>query len=228
MSVPKSAPLTFARAGAERHCGAVTEHLATLRAALEDQPEDRAGIRFAGRPSLRPLLSPTGAVGSVAAGVLGPNCKPVRAILFDKTRTTNWSLGWHQDRTICVRDRVEVPGFGPWTLKGGLHHVAPPFDLLSRMVTLRVHLDDVPAANAPLMIAPGSHLAGRVSVSLIPELVRRYGIAVCIAQAGDVWLYATPIIHASPSAADPARRRVLQIDYAAEPLPPPLEWLGVR
>jgi hypothetical protein len=30
------------------------------------------------------------------------------------------------------------------------------------MVTLRIHLDDTPAANAPLLIAPGSHALGKV------------------------------------------------------------------
>jgi len=68
----------------------------------------------------------------------------VRAILFDKNAKTNWSLAWHQDRTICVKQRIEVDGYGPWTTKGRMQHVAPPFDLLARMLTLRVHLDDVP------------------------------------------------------------------------------------
>ena len=31
------------------------------------------------------------------------------------------------------------------------------------MVTLRVHLDPVPATNAPLLIAPGSHKLGRIA-----------------------------------------------------------------
>jgi hypothetical protein len=34
--------------------------------------------------------------------------------------------------------------------------LAPPFDLLAGMVTLRLHLDPVPATNARLLIAPGS------------------------------------------------------------------------
>jgi hypothetical protein len=86
----------------------------------------------------------------------------VRAILLDKTDATNWALAWHQDRTIYVRERVEARAPGPWTTKSGMLHAAPPFDLLSRIVTLRVQLDDVPATNAPLLIAPGSHRHGRV------------------------------------------------------------------
>jgi len=54
-------------------------------------------------------------VGSLAAAFLGNHCRPVRAILFDKTADTNWSPAWHQDRTICVKQRIDVEGFGAWT-----------------------------------------------------------------------------------------------------------------
>jgi ectoine hydroxylase-related dioxygenase (phytanoyl-CoA dioxygenase family) len=147
--------------------------------------------------------------------------------LFNKSTEANWSLAWHQDRTICVKEKREAPGFGPWTVKSGMVHVAPPFRLLARMVTLRAHLDDVPATNAPLLVAPSSHTYGRIAVSDVEEVVRRCGTATCIANAGDVWLYATLILHASEAASAPASRRVLQVDYAAEELPYGLEWLGV-
>jgi ectoine hydroxylase-related dioxygenase (phytanoyl-CoA dioxygenase family) len=106
-------------------------------------------------------------------------------------------------------------------------HVAPPFEILASMVTLRVHLDDVPHSNAPLLIAPGSHVLGRVPVEGIDAAVRKCGIRVCWAQAGDIWLYSTPILHASDAATCPARRRVLQVDYAARDLPGGLQWSGV-
>lgn len=84
--------------------------------------------------------------------------------------------------------RIDVPGFGPWTLKGGVVHVEPPVEVLAAMVTLRVHLDPVPASNAPLRIAPGSHRLGRIRARAIDEAVRRCGVAQCLAEAGDVWL----------------------------------------
>lgn len=190
-------------------------------------PADNAGIRIRGVAELTPFLASHGSIGSIAAATLGPRSRPVRAVLFDKTAGTNWSLAWHQDRTICVMRRNEVQGFGPWTTKRGMQHVAPPFELLSRMVTLRVHLDNVPATNAPLLIAPGSHKYGRVPVDGIEAVVRQCGTYTCLADAGDVWAYATPILHASEAAAMPDRRRVLQLDFAAEELPDALEWLGV-
>ena len=112
-------------------------------------------------------------------------------------------------------------------MKAGLLHVAPPLELLARMVTLRVHLDPVAIDNAPLLIAPGSHHAGRVAEEDIDTLVAACGIATCLANRGDIWLYATPILHASNAAVLPKRRRVLQIDYAAEDLPAGLTWLGI-
>jgi len=95
------------------------------------------------------------------------------------------------------------------------------------MVTLRAHLDDVPSGNAPLLVAPGSHAFGRIAVEDVDRVVKQCGAMTCLAEAGDIWLYATPILHASEAATAPASRRVLQVDYAAETLPHGLEWLGV-
>lgn len=201
--------------------------LPVIEAALAEVPPDRAGVRITGNAALAALLVADGAIGSIAATILGPNARPVRAVLFDKSEATNWALGWHQDRTICVRVRIDTDGFGPWTVKAGRHHVEPPFALLAGMVTLRVHLDPVGAGNAPLLVAPGSHRAGRVPVDTIPAVVRDHGVRACLAAAGDVWLYATPILHASDAAVQPTRRRVLQVDFSAASLPNGLAWLGV-
>lgn len=106
-------------------------------------------------------------------------------------------------------------------------HVEPPFDLLAKMLTLSVHLDPVPITNAPLLVAPGSHHRGRIPTSEIPDVVRECGVIPCLADVGDIWLYATPILHASEAAVEPLHRRVLQVDYALGQLPGGLEWLGV-
>ncbi len=221
------AALRFATDGAERFDRAVAAELPTIEAALAEIPPNRAGVRIVGNAALASLLDTDGGVGAIAAGVLGERCRPVRAVLFDKSEATNWALGWHQDRTVCVRDRIDTPGFGPWTVKAGLHHVEPPFALLADMVTLRVHLDPVGTDNAPLLIAPGSHRAGRVPVDAVAAVVQEHGIATCLAEPGDVWCYATPILHASDAAVRPIRRRVLQVDFSAARLPNGLEWLGV-
>lgn len=204
-----------------------TTMLALIESALATQPNDQPGLRLASLPALADLLAPSGAIGRYAAAYQGNATRPVRAVLFDKSATTNWALGWHQDRTIAVRTRIDTPGFGPWTIKSGIQHVAPPQSLLDRMVTLRIHLDPVDAGNAPLLIAPGSHRHGRIAESDVAAHVARHGIHACLAARGDIWLYATPILHASNAATHPRNRRVLQLDYSADPLPGGMEWLGV-
>lgn len=197
-----------------------------MLAAVADLPTDVAGVRLTGIPALRPVVAASGAMGQIAVGLIGETARPVRAVLFDKTEIANWSLAWHQDRTIVVRERLETPGYGPWSTKAGLIHVAPPFDLLRGMTTLRLHLDDVDEDNAPLLVSPGSH-GGHVPERDIPGVIEVCGVAACLANVGDVWAYATPILHASKAAALPRRRRVLQVDYAVRALDGDLRWLGV-
>src|SRR5262245_25806598 len=63
---------------------------------------------------------------------------PVRALFFDKTEAANWRVPWHQDLTIAVARRIEIDGFGPWSIKAGVPHVQPPAAILEKMVTVRV------------------------------------------------------------------------------------------
>jgi hypothetical protein len=218
----------FAERGALRISAALDPRSpAELVNAVADRQPGQAGVRLQGIPALRSFLTPSGPVGRLAAAVLGEATRAVRAVFFDKTAASNWSVPWHQDRTIVVARRLDVAGFGPWTVKSGLLHVAPPYDVLAGMVTLRLHLDAVPATNAPLLVAPGSHRLGRIAEADVRAVVQRCGTMVCSAEAGDVWLYATPILHASDTAAAPAHRRVLQVDFARYELPGGLQWLGV-
>lgn len=227
MSSPH-AQLELARDGAELAPAALDRvTLAALERVLVGQPRDVAGVRLFSVDGLSSFLAADGPIGSLAAQRLGPTARPVRAILFDKTPSANWSLAWHQDRVVAVRERIEVDGFGPWTRKHGALHVAPPFEVLASMLTLRVHLDAVPQNNAPLLIAPGSHRLGRVPEADVPGVVSKRGVVICLADAGDVWAYATPILHASARASAATHRRVLQVDYAPEDLPGGLQWLGV-
>jgi hypothetical protein len=214
--------------GTAHHPGAALPLLPALEQVLAACPPDRAGLRLHGVSGLAALLAPDTPIGARAAAALGPAARPVRAVLFDKTPGTSWALGWHQDRTVAVRARHDVAGYGPWSVKAGIQHVEPPFAVIDAMVTLRIHLDPVPADNAPLLIAPGSHRLGRVAEADLPAAVARCGTTACLADSGDVWTYATAIIHAAAASAAPhAHRRVLQVDYAAARLAPPLDWLGV-
>ncbi|SRR5260221_639749 len=187
----------------------------------------KPGIRLYQSAAVSEVLSRSGKVSTLVHGFLGTLARPVRAVMFDKSPDTNWALGWHQDRTICVRERIDVAGYGPWTVKARSLHVEPPFAIIRQMITLRLHLDDVDHDNVPLLIAPGSHHIGRIPAPEIDATVIQLGSRPCLAKAGDVWAYSTGILHASDKATRPRRRRVLQVDFSAENLPGGLEWLGI-
>lgn len=169
------------------------------------------------------------ALDEVLAALVGivdpllPGARAVRALWFDKTPAANWLVPWHQDRTIAVGKRSDVPGYGPWSVKQGTCYVEPPFALLAAMLTVRLHIDDCPAGNAPLEVAVGSHLE-RVAADAVAARAKLFPQRLCFAAAGDLWLYRTPILHRSARAATPGRRRVLQMDFCADVLPAGLQW----
>lgn len=222
------AELVFDKDGAQLFPQVLDEaNCVRLEAAFAELPTNVPGVRIGDGFELAPFLDSAGPIGAIAATALGSAARPVRAILFDKTAARNWALGWHQDRTIVVTERIDADEFGPWTIKAGLIQVEPPFAILEHMVTVRVHLDTVDGSNAPLRVIPGSHRLGRLREVEIERLVASTGERLCLAERGDVWLYSTPIVHASLAADPPRRRRVLQVDYSADAAPGPLTWRGV-
>jgi ectoine hydroxylase-related dioxygenase (phytanoyl-CoA dioxygenase family) len=164
----------------------------------------------------------------VVETILGPGSFAVRGLFFDRTPTANWNLPWHQDVTIAVKQKLEVPGFGPWTLKAGTPHVHAPAELLARMITVRLHLDDCGPENGPMRVLPGSHAEGRLTPSEVGRWTSeasRKAIS-CVVQAGGAFIMSPLLLHASAAATAPGHRRVIHLEYAAEQLPGGLEWFS--
>ena len=160
--------------------------------------------------------------------VVGEDAVPVRGILFDKTESSNWKVPWHQDLTIAVAEKVETNGFGPWSMKAGVHHVQPPASILENMLSVRIHLDHCPAENGALRVVPGSHNAGRLSEADAARFGAEGPVAMCIAKAGDVVLMRPLLVHASSASEAATHRRVIHLDYASGKLPNRLRWLHQR
>ena len=162
----------------------------------------------------------------IATHCLDPDAFVVRGLFFDKTPTANWNLPWHQDLTIAVLERREIPGFGPWTHKGGINHVHAPADLLARMVTIRIHLDDCGSANGPMRVLPGSHTSGKLDPASIATWSShaRQPAVDCLVPAGGAVVMRPLLLHASASGTVPGHRRVIHLEYAAENLPVGLQW----
>lgn len=160
--------------------------------------------------------------------LIKPHCEnepfPVRAIGFDKSPSANWLVAWHQDLTIAVRERTDVDGFGPWSEKSGIPHVQPPAELLARMITVRIHLDDANEGNGALRVLPGSHNQGRLNAETIREMRTTIPEHLCAAKTGDVLLMRPMILHASIRSTVPAHRRILHIEFADVALPGGLKW----
>ncbi len=200
--------------------------------ALELTPE-RAGIRniLALSPSVE-LLARSGEIRSLVAPILGDTARLVRGIFFDKQPTANWKVPWHQDVTIAVKNRLELPDYHPWSLKGGIPHVRPPVTILEQMLTVRLHLDRTDEANGALRVVPGSHRHGRLTnleIAARLETIRESSkqldpATTCSCNPGSILLMRPLLLHASSIAIAPTHRRVIHLEYAGCDLPPGLEW----
>jgi hypothetical protein len=177
-----------------------------------------------GKPGERlPELTKLADVDAIAANLL-PGARPVRVIAFNKTESNNWTLPWHQDRVVALRERIETPGFTNWTNKGGIWHAEPPVALLERMLFARVHLDPADIENGCLQLALGTHMRGRIAAADAATIANAAPIENCVARRGDVLFAKALILHRSSPSRTSAGRRAIRIDYCAEDLPSPLGW----
>jgi ectoine hydroxylase-related dioxygenase (phytanoyl-CoA dioxygenase family) len=189
---------------------------------------ERGGETYGARNLLGfPLIRATAALPSVAScllPILGEGFRAVRGLFFDKTLGANWPVAWHQDLSLAIRQRHDLAGWSNWSVKGGVPHVQPPPDILARMVTLRLHLDDCPADHGALRVLPGSHRHGLLPRDAAAILARERATTIP-ARAGDGLLMKPLLLHASSPAQTPSHRRVLHLEFSPEGLlPAPLQW----
>ena len=148
----------------------------------------------------------------------------VRVIVFDKTPAKNWLVTWHQDKTISVSGKADVPNWGPWSLKDGVNHVQPSLQVLKDMVTFRIHLDDANESNGCLKVIPKSHNLGILSKETQDRIVRESDDFVCSAKSGDLLVMRPHLLHSSSKGTAPSHRRIVHIEYSSFKLPMGLAW----
>lgn len=186
---------------------------------------ERGGVRnVLSKSPLCSDLASSAALRSVAQEVLGCEARPTKLTVFDKTPRANWNVPWHQDLTITVRERLDLPGYGPWSVKDGLAHVQPPVEILENTLAIRLHLDDTPTLNGALRVLAGTHTLGRLSRSEVAKLSDGLEATECPVPAGGAMLMSPLLLHASSRATSPCRRRVLHFEYSAAALPEGLDW----
>jgi hypothetical protein len=203
--------------------------VASLREACESLLTGEHGPR----PGVRRVLARSPSVGAIlrdspiptlARRTAGDQARIVRSILFDKTAQTNWLVPWHQDASIALRERLDVEGFGPWSVKDGEVHCQPPVAILDGVLVLRIHLDAVGPDNGPLRVVPGSHLHGLLRQADLDRAVSESHHIECCTGTGGVVLMRPHSVHSSPKATRPSRRRVLHLEWSASELPVGLVW----
>jgi ectoine hydroxylase-related dioxygenase (phytanoyl-CoA dioxygenase family) len=207
--------------------GSLQQALASTR--IDQGESQRAGKAFGIRNLLNvvPLtrdLANGDACRSLVEPVLGSAARVVRGIYFDKHQDANWKVAWHQDLTIAVQQRIEVAGYGPWSIKAGLHHVQPPVSILENMITVRVHLDHTDEANGALRVVPGTHQHGRLDPEQIEYWKQRQSPFTCLVKRGGALVMRPLLLHSSLAAINPRHRRVLHFEYSATDLPSGLRW----
>ena len=168
-------------------------------------------------------LARSSVVRGLIEPVLGSGCFAVRGILFNKTEEANWKVVWHQDCVIAVAEGNEIPGWAPWSIKAGTNHVRSSSDIVSRMLAIRIHLDECGADNSPLRVIPSSHKHGCLSDKQIQEWAKDAAVT-CTASRGDAILMRPLLLHSSPSTRVPYSRRVVHLEFAADQLPNGTDW----
>ena len=150
----------------------------------------------------------------IASTFIGPSAVPYRATLFDKSPARNWLVTWHQDTALPLKERLDAPGWGPWSVKSGITYVHAPATALSRIVALRLHFDDSRDDNGPLRVLPGTHALGLLSDAEIDRTVQTVSPVDCLVDLGGIVAMRPLILHASSKAESERPRRVLHIEYA--------------
>ena len=150
----------------------------------------------------------------MARHALDGDAVPYRATLFEKSGAANWLVVWHQDTALPLRYRFDREGWGPWSQKAGVLYAHAPAWALSRVVALRLHLDESSAHNGPLRIIPGTHTSGVMNDADIFQLARDRQLVDCVVPRGGVMAMSPLLVHSSGKQQSDAPRRVLHIEYA--------------
>ena len=192
--------------------------MASMIDTLEKSPihRGRAGARNVLRIPAINALARDPQLMQFAIETLGANAFPFRATLFDKSSNSNWLVVWHQDTALPIRERIDVPGWGPWSMKERVVCAHAPAAALEQVLAIRVHLDHSTSENGPLRVVPGTHKSGVLTDDAIHDLASTRPSIECSVAAGGVLLMSPLLVHASSKAKAGAKpRRVLHFEYAS-------------
>jgi len=175
----------------------------------------RAGVRHALAYSAVADFVRREEIMGMAREILGPGALPFRASLFEKSPEANWLVAWHQDTALPLREWSNDPDWGPWSAKQDVLYAHAPAAALSRVLALRIHLDDSASQNGPLRVLPATHTLGVLTGDRIRQLASEIPAVECPVPQGGVLAMRPLLLHASSKSRSNAPRRVLHVEFAA-------------
>jgi len=107
----------------------------------------------------------------------------------------NWFVAWHKDLAISGEKKIELPGFGHWTIKQDQYAVQPPVSILDLKGVYK-----------------------RVTEESANEE------EICRVKAGSILIMRPLLQHASNRTTSGRRRRIIHIEFSNVKLPMGLEW----
>ncbi|MDO3626328.1 phytanoyl-CoA dioxygenase family protein [Mucilaginibacter sp. BT774] len=170
---------------------------------------------------VKPIIF-NGKLEQLIENIFGSGYFVVKSIYFDKPERSNWFVTWHQDLTISVDKKVDLPGYTSWTSKHNQFAVQPPIEILEDNFTIRIHLDDTNEDNGALKVLPGSHLKSIYRPENIDWSIENE--AVCNVKRGGVMIMRPLLMHASDRTVNEQKRRVMHIEFSRAELSGEISW----
>lgn len=184
---------------------------------------NQVGERIGWSKALADIFQPTSSIMRCAQEVM-QMCRPVRLVAFNKTNSMNWSLPWHQDRVIAVKDKSNVDGYKHWSKKEGVWNCEPPMEILEKIMFARVHISDSDEKNGALKLAKNSHAFGYIPSQNAEDIAASSEIEVCSAKRGDIIFVKGLTLHKSEMSLSSSPRKAIRVDFTNSLLPSSLDW----
>ncbi|QDW28012.1 phytanoyl-CoA dioxygenase family protein [Pedobacter sp. KBS0701] len=159
---------------------------------------------------------------SIKREIFGRDYFLVKSIYFDKPETSNWFVSYHQDLTISVDQKIEIPGFEPYIRKHDQFAVQPPLNILESNFTIRIHLDDTNEENGALKVIPNSHSKGIYRPETIDWSIEKE--VSCNVSRGSIMIMKPLLLHSSSRTTNNQKRRVIHLEFSNQLLPKELQW----
>jgi ectoine hydroxylase-related dioxygenase (phytanoyl-CoA dioxygenase family) len=156
-------------------------------------------------PGVLPLLL-NSKLRQVIGTIIGSDYFVVKSIYFDKPKTSNWFVAYHQDLTISVNKKADIQNFGPWTVKQNQFAVQPPLQILESIYTIRIHLDETNQDNGALKVIQRSHSKKIYRPEIINWNIKTE--AVCNVTKGGIMIMKPLLLHSSGRTINNKRRRL--------------------